>query len=52
MEGLGQFFRLRVIELVRELPEELKPRRIPIGSIGSFTEQDAPVQIGRSAKAN
>lgn len=43
---------LLVIELVRELPEQLKPRRIPIGSVGSFTEQNAPTQIGRSANAN
>ena len=43
---------LLVIELVRELPEQLKPRRIPIGSVGSFTEQNAPAQLGRSAKAN
>jgi molecular chaperone IbpA len=42
---------LLVIELVRELPEQLKPRRIPIGTAGSFTEQAAPVQIGQSAKA-
>lgn len=43
---------LLVIELVRELPEELKPRRIPIGSVGSFTERMAPAQIERSAKTN
>ena len=43
---------LLVIELVRELPEQLKPRRIPIGSVGSFTEQMAPAQIERSAKTN
>lgn len=43
---------LLVIELVRELPEQLKPRRIPIGSVGRFTEQTAPAQIERSARTN
>lgn len=43
---------LLVIDLVRELPEQLKPRRIPIGSVGEFTEQATPVQIGQSANVN
>jgi molecular chaperone IbpA len=43
---------LLIIDLVRELPEQLKPRRIPIGSVGSFTEQATPMQIGQSANVN
>jgi molecular chaperone IbpA len=43
---------LLVIDLVRELPEQLKPRRIPIGNVGSFTEQTTPMQIGQNANVN
>jgi molecular chaperone IbpA len=43
---------LLVIDLVRELPEQLKPRRIPIGGVGSFTEQGTPMQIGQTANVN
>ena len=43
---------LLVIELVRELPEQLKPRRIAIGTAGSFSEQAPPAQIGQSSNLN
>jgi molecular chaperone IbpA len=42
---------LLTIELVREVPEQLKPRRIAIGSGATLATQDnAPKQIDESAK--
>jgi molecular chaperone IbpA len=40
------------VELVREVPEAFKPRRIPIGGASSAVGQDnAPVQVEDRAKA-
>jgi molecular chaperone IbpA len=40
------------VELVREVPEAFKPRRIPIGGASSTVGQDnAPVQVEDRAKA-
>ncbi|WP_375466319.1 Hsp20 family protein [uncultured Methylobacterium sp.] len=50
--GAGLDNGLLTVELVREVPEAFKPRRIPIGGASSAVGQDnAPVQVEDRAKA-
>ncbi|GJE59108.1 Hsp20 family protein [Methylobacterium trifolii] len=50
--GAGLDNGLLSVELVREVPEAFKPRRIPIGGASSAVGQDnAPVQVEDRAKA-